>query len=62
MMALKKTTQQCGEVKITISFDDQTEGIKSLRLDIGRLTVEDINTSIQILNALLQKGTDNLDE
>lgn len=54
---IKKTTVDCSGVKVTITYDEETDATLGLKLDIGELSVETLETVITIAAGLLERGT-----
>lgn len=60
---MKVTTTKCGDIKVSIGYEEESDKVVSLKIDIESLSPENILTSMEILKGVLDLGTQgNVDE
>ena len=60
-MNVKKMTTDCNGVKVTITYDSDTDATLGLKLDVGVLSVETLTTVVTIAQGLLDRGRPDVD-
>ena len=57
---MKMVTMQAGDVKVTIGYDEETDAVESLRLDIATMDHTNLSLALMTLEEVIKSGTKEL--